>query len=149
MDVVLAGADMGRTAGGIRGQPEPGPGLRDQWFVAGSFHAGGECGLRSNLGASYIRNFSAGALFSGGRIFFAPAAFAHRIQQKDIQAYDPAPDVYDGVVYCADAKPANKDSAPAGISHQVRLGNAVVQYLDVARPMSQNQNVRLRALLLH
>src|ERR1700704_5175319 len=143
MDVVLAGADVGCAAGRVRRQPKHGPDLRRQWVLDGPFSAGGERELRAHFGAHHLWDFSAGALFSGRWIFFTPAAVAYGIQQKDFQAHDAAADVYDRVVCCADAEPADQDPAAARVSRQVRLGDALVQYLDVAGQMtSQNQNAK-------
>ncbi len=145
MDVVLAGADVGRAAGGVRRQSKHGPGLRHQWVVAGPFDAGGECELRAHFGAHHFWNFSTGALFSGGWIFFAPAAVAHGIQQEDFQAHDAAADVYNRVVYSVDAEPADQDPAAARVSHQVRLGDAVVQYLAVDSTVDEPESKRAGA----
>ena len=58
-------------------------------------------------------------------------------------AHDAAADVYDRVVCCADAELADQDPAAARVSRQVRLGDALVQYLDGAGQMtSQNQNAK-------
>jgi len=74
------GADMGCAAVEVAVQRN-----LDQVWINGFrpfISCRGECGLPAPSAARHFWDFSVGALFPGGRIFFTPAALAHEFSRK-------------------------------------------------------------------
>ena len=103
-------------------------GIDGSWLSA--HHAGGERRVRADSGAHYFRNFSDRCFISWWPdISCYRLVLATDFSRKNFQAHDAAANGDDGTVSGADAEPAGEDSAAPGVSRQVRVGDAVVQYL--------------------